>query len=124
MFVSTTRVGWLAVSFVRGGRFRTELYLDGGEQDANKRIFDELFAQREAFDRAVGAPLAWERLDDERASRIARYRPGRVTDATGLLESLQTDAVKDVIALRDALGNFLQEIGRSSDLIQTPAASS
>lgn len=111
VFAGATRVGWLAVSFARGGRFRTELYLDGGEQDANKRYFDALYAKREAIEQAVGAPLAWERLDDQRASRVARYREGRVTDAADALNALQLSAVQDLLALRGALGSALREIG-------------
>lgn len=110
VFAGATRVGWLAVSFARGGRFRTELYLDGGEQGANKHYFDALYAKRDAIEQAVGAPLAWERLDDQRASRVARYREGRVTDAADSLTALQLSAVQDLLALRGALGSALREI--------------
>ena len=60
-------------------RIRTELYIDTGDVETTKAIFDHLFAQRAAFEEAYGRPLEWERLDDKRASRIAEYRPGSIT---------------------------------------------
>lgn len=115
MHAGTTRVGWLAVSFGRGGRFRSELYLDGGEREANKRVFDSLIAQREQIEQTLGAPLTWERLDDQRASRIARYRPGKVTDEAVELAELQRLAVEDVVALHAALGEALRAIARRAE---------
>lgn len=67
-------------SFARGGRFRVELYIDQGDKEANKRIFDGLFRQRDEIESGIGEELSWERLDQRRASRIAAYRRGSITD--------------------------------------------
>lgn len=49
---------------------RIELYIDTGAGDENKRIFDQLYAQKhEIEDESV--PMIWQRLDDKRASRIS-----------------------------------------------------
>jgi len=47
-----------------------ELYIDTGDRDDNKRIFDALVAKRDTIDQAFGGKLEWERLDEKRACRI------------------------------------------------------
>lgn len=53
---------------------QAELYIDTGVEFENKAIFDALHCNRQEIDHAYGQPLAWERLDHRRASRVAiRY---------------------------------------------------
>ena len=49
-----------------------ELYINRGPDTTaeNKRIFDELYAKKEAIERNFGGQLIWDRLDDRRACRI------------------------------------------------------
>lgn len=84
-------------SFARGGRFRVELYIDQGDKEANKRIFDELHRQRDAIEAEVGEDLSWERLDQRRASRIAAYKPGAITDDPEALAELRAWAAPTII---------------------------
>lgn len=77
-------------SFARGGRFRVELYIDQGDAETNKRIFDDLFRRREEVESEIGEELSWERLDQRRASRIAVYRPGSITDDEERLAELRS----------------------------------
>lgn len=49
---------------------RAELYIDVGDREKNKRIFDALWERREELEARLGTPLIWERLDDRRASRV------------------------------------------------------
>lgn len=76
-------------SFARGGRFRVELYIDQGDRETNKRIFDELHQRREEVASQIGEELSWERIDVRRASRIAVYRPGSITDSAEALAELR-----------------------------------
>jgi len=64
--------------FVQGGKARTELYIDIGVFKINKALFDWLYDQKEEIQSKIGQELAWERLDDKRASRIAVYREGTI----------------------------------------------
>lgn len=66
---------------IRMGDAQVELYIDKGEAEINKRIFDQLFASKEKIEATFGDPLDWQRLDDRRACRI-RYRltGGGLTD--------------------------------------------
>jgi len=78
--VSPSIYGWIgAGSGTRGVAFnfvvsknygRCELYIDRGEFDENKVIFDHLFKKKDLIEDDFGPGLEWERLDDKRASRI------------------------------------------------------
>lgn len=65
--------GYFALSFAQGGRLRAEVYLDTGEREMTKGLFDSLFAERPALEQRFGEPLVWERIDGKRASRVALY---------------------------------------------------
>jgi hypothetical protein len=84
---------YFSFSFARNGRFRVELYIDTTDQAKNKRVFDLLDADRERFHATMGEQLSWERLSDKRASRIALYHPGSITDDEETLAGLRTWAV-------------------------------
>ncbi|MBZ5720762.1 MAG: DUF4268 domain-containing protein [Acidobacteriia bacterium] len=58
-----------------------ELYVDTGEKDENKRIFDGLFEKKQEIEKSFCSALSWERLDDKRACRL-RYtlKEGGLTD--------------------------------------------
>lgn len=71
--------GLFAFSFSRDKRLRAELYLDLGDRDQTKKAFDKLFAQKELFGSKLGA-IEWERLNNRRASRLALYHEGYITD--------------------------------------------
>jgi CBS domain-containing protein len=106
--VQEAQITFFGFSFARGKRFRVELYLDSGEQDTTKEIFDRLHAKKEAIESAIG-PLSWERLDDKRASRIALYHPGQITDSEKKLEALRKWGVESMAKLYNTLAPFLQE---------------
>ncbi len=63
--------GGLAFTYViRMGDAQVELYIDQGEAEVNKRIFDQLLASKKKTEAVFGEPLEWQRLDDRRACRI------------------------------------------------------
>jgi len=65
-------------SFAQGGRVRVEVYIDQGDSEKNKALFDALKMQQEPLEMELGSKLDWERLDDRRGSRIAVYREGNI----------------------------------------------
>ncbi len=50
---------------------RVELYIDRGDFDVNKRVFDSLIGQKDQIETDFGGPLSWERLDEKRACRVS-----------------------------------------------------
>jgi hypothetical protein len=71
---------YYCASFAQGGKLRTELYIDAGDQAANAALFDRLAATREEIEAAYGGHLAWEDLPTRRACRIADYGQGEVSN--------------------------------------------
>ena len=71
--------GSFSFSFSRDKRLRVELYLDLLDKDKTKFVFDELYMRKAEFESQVGE-IEWERLDNRRASRLALYRDGHITD--------------------------------------------
>ncbi len=80
-------------SFALNRRFRIELYIDTNDQVQNKAIFDLLQNDQETFERAMDSSLSWERLPGKRASRIALYHAGAITDDEKALTQLLQWAV-------------------------------
>jgi len=57
-----------------------ELYIDVYDEIKNKAIFEKLLSQAREIESVLEAELGWERLPERRASRIAWYRNGAITD--------------------------------------------
>ena len=89
-------------SFTRGQRFRAEIYIDTNDQETNKKIFDLIQEQRERLEAAVDN-ITWERIDDKRASRIAIYHAGAITDSEESLAALRKWAVNTMIIFYEAV---------------------
>jgi hypothetical protein len=80
--IAPSKENWISAGAGRGGLgfnyairmsdAQVELYIDRGEAEENKRIFDQLFASKEQIEEVFGEPLEWQRLDNRRACRI-RY---------------------------------------------------
>ncbi|MTI70052.1 MAG: DUF4268 domain-containing protein [Firmicutes bacterium] len=49
---------------------RIELYIDTGDKSANKQIFDSLYKSKDKIESEFGDDLSWERLENNRASKI------------------------------------------------------
>ncbi len=82
---------WLSFSAGRTGFYytwtlprehilRVDLYIDLGDEAANKAAFDKLLEKKDEVEKLIGVPLNWERLDQRRASRVSISYPFRITD--------------------------------------------
>lgn len=79
--ISTTTSNWISkslktpyginVNAVVGFDYdRVEIYIATKDKDFNKKLFDYLYAQKDAIEVEYGSTLIWERMSDKCASRI------------------------------------------------------
>jgi hypothetical protein len=105
---------WLgASSGVRGLGFNyvitqeygtVELYIDRGEAEENKRIFDHLNARKKEIEAKFGATISWERLDEKRACRIKHVvESGGYRSPEQQWPEIQAEMVDTMIRLEAAL---------------------
>jgi len=81
-----------------------ELYIDRGDQQENKRIYDKLIEKRLLIEEAFGQPLTWERLDDKRACRIKAYvKSGGYRNPESEWPAIQLEMVETMIRLEATL---------------------
>jgi CBS domain-containing protein len=86
---------WLNFAFARKSRFRLELYIDFGDRERNKFVFDKLHAYKAEIESKLGERLSWERLESRRASRVALYYERvSITNESEALMHLQDWAVE------------------------------
>lgn len=89
----------------------TELYIDRGEATENKRIFDELHAQKEQIETRFGGPLSWEPLDTKRACRIKSVvERGGYRSPESQWPEIQTEMVETMSKLESALKPALETL--------------
>lgn len=87
---------------------RAELYIDVGDREQNKDLFDQLHGQRESIEHSLGETLGWERLDDRRASRVTLTYSGEAAVVNReLWPDLQPWLAQALGAMRQALGPHL-----------------
>ncbi len=96
-------------SFAQGGRVRVEIYIDFGDAERNKGLFDRLYSQREALERLFGESLSWERLDERRASRVAVYCDGPIDASAEELGRIRAWAVDRLLKFRSVFGPKIRE---------------
>lgn len=67
------------LSFVAGGRLRSDFFIDHGAPETSTAQFEMLQSQQAIIESLYGRPLSWERLPDRGAYRIADYGEGEIT---------------------------------------------
>lgn len=92
---------------------RVELYIDTGDKDKNKAIFDQLYSQKEQIETRFGEEIDWQLLEEKRASRIASL----VSKKIGLKnedkwDKIQDDMTDTMIRFESALHDRIQNLAR------------
>ena len=95
---------------------RIDLFLDKGDLELTKRLFDLLHIHRGRLEDAMGEEFNWERLDNRRASRIALYLPNRsVRDPEGVLNDTADWMVNKYVKLVESVIPILRELAEEFD---------
>lgn len=104
-----------AISFAQHRRVRAEVYIDCGDAGLNKKVFDQLFAEKKDIESAMGTELTWERLDAKRACRVAIYRAGRIDASSEELEEIKQWGITWLEQFKKVLPgkiNFIWELSK------------
>ena len=97
---------------VRKHDTQVELYIDQGKDsdEVNLQIFNKLYSQKDAIEKAFGEPLEWEVLEGKRACRIKKIIPiAGWMDEESWPES-QEKMVDTMIKLDKVIKPFLKKI--------------
>ena len=89
------------------------LYIDRGDKEENKFIFERLYAKKESIETAFGGTLTWERLDNRRACRIKCETPGNIVDSDQwptLIEFMTDAMVRMENTFKEPLADINQQL--------------
>jgi hypothetical protein len=89
---------------------RVELYIDKGKDEGkeNKELFDHLHKNKDKIEARFGGDLSWERLDNRRASRIAKYFNDIGYRDENRWEYLADAMIENMIKFEQAISPFLK----------------
>lgn len=105
---SAGKTGFAYSFVVRMGDAQVELYIDRGDAEENKRIFDSFLTKRTEVELRFGGPLDWQRLDEKRSCRIRYLLPGHGLADKDRWPELQNKLIDAMVSLHRALQPLLQ----------------
>jgi len=74
---SSLGMGGVGLNLVVSKKYaRVEVYMNRGEKQENKRVFDLLFKMKEKIEEELGEKLDWQRMDENVTCRIAIEKSG------------------------------------------------
>lgn len=89
---------------------QVELYIDRGEGEWNKRVFNALMQHKLEIEDLFGGPLDWQLLPDKRASRIRFVIPDYGLKDQDHWNELQERLIEAMIRLDKAFQPFIRRI--------------
>ena len=96
-------------SFAQGNKARTELYIDLGDIEKNKALFNWLSEYKEDIHAKYGLELAWELLEDKRASRISAYKDGSIEDPEEELSKIKKWHIENLLKFKRVFTPYLKK---------------
>lgn len=102
-------------NFSQGGKARAELYIDLGDHEKNKYVFDQLFNMKGEIEDLLGQEISWERLDNKRASRLALYIDGSIEESDSELEKVKNWHIEQLLKLKAALGKKIGQLSKEAN---------
>lgn len=121
--ISATQHNWLGTSAGKRGigynyslrkhDAQVELYIDLGKnsEEENKRIFNHLYENKEAIERAFGEKLDWASLEGKRACRVSRViSVGGYRDDESKWESIHEAMIDTMIKLEESFKPYIKKL--------------
>ena len=119
--ISPSEYAWIgAGSGIRGIGFnlvvaktygRAEVYIDRGNKEENKEIFDRLLKHKDKIESDAGKEFVWERLDDKRSCRIKLQGDGNLYQKE-LWPDMIENIVDSLIRIEKAFEKPLNDLSR------------
>lgn len=103
---------WYCAEFSKENRAKVELYIDQGDKESNKRIFENLFRNKEAIQAKLNHSLVWERCDEIRASRISVYRQGSIDSSNDFLHELHNWMKQNLLEFKKTFDPYLRSANK------------
>ena len=97
-------------NFYSQAKAKVELYLDRGDKDQNKILFDALRENQEAIESELQESIEWNRMEGRQACRIAVTRPGTITDSPEILAEIQDWMVERLLKFKQVFGPRLKNL--------------
>ena len=104
----------VSLSFSRHGTARVELYIDSGDKEKNKEVFDDLLQSRTEVQTELSPNLLWERLDEKQASRIALEIPASIDDSDEELEKVRAWMVEWITKFKSKFAKYLKKYAKAN----------
>ena len=95
--------------FAQSQRVRVEVYIDHGDMEKNKNLFDWLASNKGTIEKEYGEELVWERLDEKRASRISIYRNGSIEMDENQLKDIQSWHITHLLRFKKVFTPWLKK---------------
>lgn len=87
-----------------------ELWIDTGNQQSNKLLYDRISGYKNSIERAVGNELIWDRMDQQRPSRITWFVKNEGWRIFPRFEALQEGLLLAMSRFTQILGGRLQSM--------------
>lgn len=108
-FSSGVRGISFGANFALGGKARAEIYIDQGDSEINKNIFDELKEKEQNINEQYGSIFNWERLDDKRSCRITLYKDANIEMADSELEQVRQWHIENLLKIKKIFLPLIQK---------------
>ena len=99
-------------SFAQGGKARVEAYIDNGDVEWNKELFDRLEEGKTEIESKIEGEFDWQRLDNRRACRISVVRHGSIDEDEETLEEIRSWMVDRLLKFKEVFGPRLDELAK------------
>jgi hypothetical protein len=99
-----------SASFTGQQRARVEVYIDSGDANENRALFDGLETHEESIEADLGYTLDWQPLEQKQACRIATDRAGTIDDSQDVLEEIHDWMVDRLLAFKRVFDGYFREL--------------